>query len=123
MNIIIDTHIFLWALSTPAKLGKTKRSALEDLSNTIYVSSITVAELMIKASIGKIEIDFNPIEMAAETGFALMDFSAKAALLLKDMPFHHRDPFDRMLVAQSIVENCHLMTNDPKIMQYRCKVI
>ena len=123
MNIIIDTHIFLWSLSTPSKLGKSKRSALEDLSNTIYVSSITVAELMIKASIGKIEIDFNPVELAAETGFALMDFSAEAALLLKDMPFHHKDPFDRMLVAQSIVENCHLMTNDPKIMQYQCKVI
>jgi PIN domain nuclease of toxin-antitoxin system len=123
MNIIIDTHIFLWSLATPSKLGKSKRSALEDLSNTIYVSSITIAELMIKASIGKIEIDFNPVELAAETGFALMDFSAEAALLLKDMPFHHKDPFDRMLVAQSIVEKCHLMTNDSKIMQYKCKVI
>ena len=123
MNIIIDTHIFLWALSTPSKLGGSKRSALEDLSNTIYVSSITVTELMIKASLGKIRIDFNPVEMATETGFALMDFSADAALLLREMPFHHNDPFDRMLIAQSIVENCHLMTDDSKIMQYSCKVI
>ena len=123
MNIIIDTHIFLWALSTPSKLGGLKRSALEDLSNTIYVSSITVVELMLKASLGKIRIDFNPVEMATETGFALMDFSADAALLLREMPFHHKDPFDRMLIAQSIVENCHLMTDDSKIMQYSCKVI
>ena len=87
-------------------LGGSKRSALEDLSNTIYVSSITVAELMIKASLGKIRIDFNPVEMATETGFALVDFSADAALLLREMPFHHKDPFDRMLISQSIVIVC-----------------
>ena len=123
MNIIIDTHIFLWSLSMPDRLSDTQRSALEDLSKTIYVSAVTIAELMIKASIGKIQIDFNPVEMATETGFALLDFSAEAALLLKDMPLHHRVPFDRMLIAQSIVEDCPLMTCDPKIMQYDCKVI
>ena len=123
MNIIIDTHIFLWSLSVPDRLSDTQRSSLEDLSNAIYVSAVTIAELMIKASIGKIQIDFNPVDMATETGFALLDFSAEAALLLKGIPFHHRDPFDRMLIAQSIVENCHLMTSDPKIMQYDCKVI
>ena len=51
MNIIIDTHIFLWALSDPARLNKEKREALEDLSNTVYVSAVTIAELMIKASL------------------------------------------------------------------------
>jgi PIN domain nuclease of toxin-antitoxin system len=123
MNIIIDTHIFLWALSTPSRLDNAKREALEDLSNTICVSSITIAELMIKASLGKIRIDFDPVKMATETGFTLMDFSADAALLLKDMPFHHKDPFDRMLVAQSVAENCHLMTDDAKMMLYKCQFI
>ena len=123
MNIIIDTHIFLWALSSPAKLSIAKREALEDLSNTIYVSAVTIAELMIKASFGKIQIDFDPVKLASETGFALMDFSADAALLLKDLPFHHKDPFDRMLIAQSLDENYHLMTDDAKIMRYDCKVI
>lgn len=123
MNIIIDTHIYLWALSSPAKLSSAKREALEDLSNTIYVSAVTIAELMIKASVGKIQIDFDPVKLASETGFALMDFSADAALLLKDLPFHHKDPFDRMLIAQSLAENYHLMTDDAKIMRYDCKVI
>ena len=100
-----------------------KREALEDLSNAIYVSAVTIAELMIKASVGKIQIDFKPVKLASETGFALMDFNADAALLLKDMPFHHRDPFDRMLIAQSLAENYHLMTDDAKIMRYDCKVI
>lgn len=123
MNIIVDTHIFLWALCTPGRINVARRSALEDLSNTIYVSAVTIAELMIKASIGKIEIDFNPLDIAKESGFALLDFSAEAALLLKEMPFHHRDPFDRMLIAQSMAADFPIMTDDPKITLYSCRVI
>jgi len=123
MNIIIDTHIFLWALSDPDRISDAKRSTLEDLSNTIYVSAVTIAELMIKTSLGKLTIDFNPVSMASESGFALLDFSAEAALLLKNMPFHHKDPFDRMLIAQSIAGNYPIMTDDAKIAQYPCRVL
>lgn len=123
MNIIIDTHIFLWALADPLKLSDAERSALEDLSNTIYVSAVSITELMIKASIGKLRIDFDPVAKAKESGFELLDFNAEAALLLKDMPFHHKDPFDRMLVAQSIAYNYPIMTEDSKIALYNCRVI
>jgi PIN domain nuclease of toxin-antitoxin system len=123
MNIIIDTHIFLWALSEPDRISHSKRLSLEDLSNSIYVSAVSIAELMIKSSLHKIQIDFNPVTMAKESGFLLLDFSAKAALLLKDMPFHHKDPFDRMLVAQSIADSYPIMTEDPKIALYSCQVL
>lgn len=123
MNVIIDTHIFLWALAEPKKLSDAKRSALEDLSNTIYVSAVTIAELMIKASLGKLQIDFNPVAKAKESGFALLDFNPEAALLLKDMPFFHKDPFDRMLIAQSIIHNYPIMTEDSKMSRYGCRVI
>ena len=123
MNVIIDTHIFLWALSAPEKLSATKRSILEDLSNTVYVCAVTIAEIMIKASLGKLQFDFNPVEIARESGFALRPFSAEAALLLKDLPFHHKDPFDRMLIAQSLADNFHIMSDDPKIAQYNCQVL
>jgi PIN domain nuclease of toxin-antitoxin system len=123
MNLIIDTHIYLWALSAPDRITDEKRSALEDLSNTIYVSSVTIAELMIKASIGKLRIDFDPVKMAKESGFALLDFRAEAALLLKDMPFHHKDPFDRMLIAQSLAAGYPIMTDDWKFGQYDCEVM
>lgn len=123
MNILIDTHIFLWALADPLKLSDAKRSALEDLSNTIYVSAVSIAELMIKTSIGKLRIEFDPVAKAKESGFALLDFKAEAALLLKDMPFHHKDPFDRMLIAQSIACNYPIMTEDSKIMRYDCRIV
>ena len=122
MNIIIDTHIFLWALSDPYMISDAKRASLEDLSNTIYVSAVSIAELMIKASLEKLQINFNPVDMAKESGFALLDFSAEAALLLKDMPFHHKDPFDRMLIAQSIADNYPIMSEDPKIALYDCRI-
>lgn len=123
MNIIIDTHIFLWALSDSSKLIDSKRSVLEDLSNTIYVSAVSIAELMIKASLKKLQIDFDSVAIAKESGFALLDFNGEAALLLKDMPFHHKDPFDRMLIAQSISNNYPIMTEDPKISLYDCRVL
>ncbi len=123
MNIIIDTHIFLWALAHPDKISKAKRTELEDLSNTIYVSSISIAEIAIKASIGKLRIEFDPVAMARESGFLLLDFDSQSAFLLKDLPFHHRDPFDRMLIAQSMTTRFPIMTEDPKITLYDCQVI
>jgi PIN domain nuclease of toxin-antitoxin system len=123
MNIILDTHIFLWSLFEPAKISKQRRSALESRMNNIYVSSVSIAELMIKASIGKIEVGYDPVEVAVQSGFELLDFRGEDALLLKDLPFHHRDPFDRMLIAQSIATQYRIMTDDSKFAPYNCRLI
>ncbi|PCJ18122.1 MAG: PIN domain nuclease [SAR86 cluster bacterium] len=123
MNIIIDTHIYLWALSDPEKLTPNFRAELETPTNTIFVSAITVAEIMIKSSIGKLDVSFDPEEMATRSGFELLDFSARDALPLKELPFHHRDPFDRMLISQGISRDYNLMTQDPKFGMYDCKLL
>ena len=123
MKIIIDTHIYLRALSEPDKMSEARLSALENVSNTIYVSAVSIAEIMIKASLQKLRIDFDPVALAKESGFRLLDFSAEDGLLLKDMPFHHKDPFDRMLIAQSIANSYPIMTEDSKFSLYECQVI
>ena len=123
MKIIIDTHIFLWSLADPTRITRQKLNELESPSNIIYVSSITIAELMIKSSTGKLQINFDPIDLAQQSGFELLDFSGQDALQLKDLPFHHRDPFDRMLISQSIATKYPLMTDDDKIRLYQCQVI
>jgi PIN domain nuclease of toxin-antitoxin system len=123
MKIIIDTHIFLWSLADPSRIAKQRLNELESPTNIIYVSSITIAELMIKASIGKLQINFNPIDLAEQSGFELLDFSGQDALLLRNLPFHHRDPFDRMLISQSIATKYPLMTDDDNIKLYGCQVI
>ncbi len=119
---MIDTHIFLWAISEPNKIDMHQRVELETAANTIYVSSISVVELMIKSSIGKLQVNFDPVEIAEQSGFELLDFSARDAMPLKGMPFHHKDPFDRMLIAQSIARGIPMMTNDKKFSLYDCKV-
>jgi PIN domain nuclease of toxin-antitoxin system len=123
MKIIIDTHIFLWVLSDPKRIDKGKRVEIETLSNIVYVSSISIAEIMIKASIGKLICNFDPVEMAKKSGFEILDFNGEDALLLKDMPFYHKDPFDRMLIAQSIANDYPIVTNDKKFQQYDCRLI
>lgn len=123
MNIIIDTHIFLWALSDPSRLNVKHTLELETPANTIWLSSISVTEIMIKASIGKLTIDFDPVSIAEKSGFELLDFSASDALLLKDLPFHHKDPFDRMVISQSLSRGYKIMTEDSKFLRYDCKLL
>lgn len=123
MKIIIDTHIFLWAISEPDKIDPHKRAALETAANTVYVSSISIVELMTKSSLGKLQINFNPVEIAEKSGFELLNFSAEDAMQMKGMPLHHKDPFDRMLIAQSNARGIPVMTDDRKFKRYGCKLI
>ena len=123
MKIILDTHIFLWALSDPEKISPDNLLEIETPANTIYVSSISIAEMMIKSSLHKLVIMFNPIEMVEKSGFELLNFSARDAVLLKEMPFHHKDPFYRMLIAQSMANKYHIMSDDSRFKLYDCRLI
>ena len=123
MKIILDTHIFLWALSDPGRISPDNIVEIETLANTIYVSSISIAEIMIKSSLHKLNISFDPIKIVENSGFEFLDFKAKDALLLKEMPFYHKDPFDRMLIAQSIANKYRIMSDDSKFKLYDCKLV
>ena len=87
MKMITDTHLFLWALTDPKHISKPQRAEIERLSNIIYVSSISIAEIMIKSSIGKLDCNFNPLEMVEKSGFDMLDFRGEDALILRDLPF------------------------------------
>jgi PIN domain nuclease of toxin-antitoxin system len=78
---------------------------------------------MIKQSIGKIDITFDPVEMAQKMGLEILNFTGIEAMVLGKLPLHHKDPFDRMLLAQSMVNRLALMTDDSKFLQYDCKII
>ena len=123
MRILIDTHVYLWALAAPERLSAARRDELESLANTVYVSSISIAEIMIKASLGKLNIGFDPIAYTDEMGFQPLNFSASDAVLLRELPFHHRDPFDRMLIVQSISQKTRIMSDDRNFTLYDCDLI
>jgi len=123
VRILVDTHIFLWALSNPEKLSDDRRYEIESPDNEVFLSAMSIAELMIKRTIGKIDIQFDPIETAGEIGFEILSFSGEDAMVLGKLPLHHRDPFDRMLIAQAIANRLSLMSDDAKLLPYDCKVI
>jgi PIN domain nuclease of toxin-antitoxin system len=123
MKILIDTHIFLWMLSSPENLSDSRCYELESPTNEVFLSAMSIAELMIKFSIGKIKIEFNPLDMAREMGLEILSFSGVEAMILGDLPLYHRDPFDRMLIAQSMANKLILMSDDAKFLKYDCKVI
>ena len=123
MKILLDTHIYLWAVSEPEKLTQSQIEILERPSNILYISAVSIAEIMIKQSLGKLKIDFDPLQMIGESGFDSLDFSTEDAMKLGELPFYHRDPFDRMLIAQSLNRKLVLMSNDGKFGPYQCKVI
>ena len=123
MKLLLDTHIFLWALSEPNRLSQKQVIAMEDPTNTVYVSSISITEISIKASLSKLELVFDPLDAAEKSGFEMLDFSAKDALILTDLPFHHRDPFDRMLITQAISRKLIIATQDSIIDRYDCQIL
>lgn len=112
MNILIDTHIFLWLLKSPKQLSKEQVETFKNPQHQFYLSSISIAEIMIKLSIGKLAVDFDPIQAAEMSGLKLLSYQAIDAVALGNLPFHHKDPFDRMLIAQAKTQNMQIMSSD-----------
>jgi PIN domain nuclease of toxin-antitoxin system len=110
-------------LSCPERLNDKRRYELESSANEVYLSSMSIAELMIKESIGKIKIEFAPLEIAKTMEVEILDLSGSAALLLGQLPFYHKDPFDRILIAQTIEQGIYLMSDDTNFRHYPCKII
>lgn len=123
MNIIIDTHIFLSLIYDTKKIAPHHKSYLEDLNNTLYLSSISIAEIMIKKSIGNLNVDFDMFGMCEQMGIEILEFDGLSALMLGDLPYHHRDPFDRMIISQSITKKYKLISVDKKFEQYQCELL
>lgn len=123
MKVLLDTHILLWAISNPALLSQKRVQTLQNLSNTIFVSSISVAEIAIKTFLGKLHVDFDIENIINESGFEELRFSIKEAKLLQKLPFYHKDPFDRMLICQALSNDIYLMSDDSKFCDYNVNLV
>ncbi len=123
MKILIVTHVFLWKLAWPEKRNSNRRYLLESPRNEVFLSAMSVTELMIKASIGKLEINFNPVEMAGKMAVQILNVTGNDALPLKELRVHHKDPLDRMIIAQAVTHQLKLMSDDGKFSRYDCHLI
>ena len=124
MNCLLDTHTFLWAAMYPEKLSRHARATILDAANDIHVSVVTFWEVSLKFALGKIELQGTTLEelpdAAIQMGFTLLTLAPQDAATFHQLPrFQHKDPFDRMLVWQSICQHLTLLSKDPDLRQYQ----
>lgn len=123
MRLLLDTHVLLWCLSDPARLSAEVRSAIENRDNEVLVSAATAWELAVKRSLGKVSYPDQLSEAVAAAGFDTLPITFDVAQTVADLPLHHRDPFDRMLIAQAGHHGLTLVTHDSTLMAYGVPVL
>lgn len=123
MTYLIDTHILIWWLADDPQLPADARSVIADGSNDILVSAVTIAEIAIKKSLGKLDMPVTAKEALRIGGFDQLPLTADHAARLETLPWHHRDPFDRMLIAQAQHEGYVLVTADGRCREYDVAVL
>ena len=123
MNLLLDTHALLWWLDDDPSLAPTARAAIADGGNIVFVSAATVWEIRIKQALGKLTLPDRFGEVLKEQPFLELDITTPHAHCVATLPPHHRDPFDRMLVAQALVENLTLVSRDATIPRYPIRVL
>jgi PIN domain nuclease of toxin-antitoxin system len=117
VRVLLDTHLLLWALAAPAKLPAAARKQIE--AAEVFVSAASIWEISIKSALGKLEADPQEVLAAiSPTGFVLLPITGEHAAKVRELPSLHKDPFDRMLVAQASVEPMILLTNDEALRKY-----
>ena len=121
MNLLLDTHILLWWLADDPGLSEKQRSAIADPANVVYVSAASAWEIAIKKALGKLiaPSDLGAALIASE--LEQLPITVTHAEAVGELPPHHRDPFDRMLIAQAGVEDLTVVTGDPMFAQYEVR--
>jgi PIN domain nuclease of toxin-antitoxin system len=121
LNLLLDTHLLLWAASAPERLSKKAQGLLLDPANRLMFSSASLWEIGIKRSLGRADFDVDPRRlwrMLLASGYLELPVSSEHALVAGDLPVLHKDPFDRILIAQARVEGLQLLTVDKAVAKY-----
>jgi PIN domain nuclease of toxin-antitoxin system len=122
MSLLLDTHIVLWWLADDPTLAAEIKDRL-DHEPDVYISAATIWEVAIKQSIGKLQKPEDLPERVRDSGFRHLDIKAEHAIAASRLPLIHRDPFDRMLIAQAKAEHLTLVTRDAEIAKYDLEIL
>jgi len=127
MKLILDTHTFIWWDSEPTKLSSQAYSQCQNSQNELLLSVVSLWEMQIKIQLGKLRLAL-PLKEIVETqqktnNIEILPVTLAHVLALENLPSHHKDPFDRMLIAQAMVEEAALVSGDPNIAKYSVKVV
>ena len=126
MNLLLDTHVALWAITDSPKLSTKARELIESPKSTVWISAATVWEIAIKHSLGRGDMPVSSqdaLRYFSESGYRFLPVEPEHAAAVEDLQPHHNDPFDRILVAQALVEPMRLITHDPMVARYSDTII
>lgn len=118
MKVLLDTHVLVWWLTDAKQLARQAREVIAAPTNVVFVSAVSVWELRVKASLGKVKLPADFAEVLAEQPFEPLAMTMAHAHALRQLPMHHRDPFDRMLITQARSDGLTLLTHDEVVSQY-----
>ena len=121
MNYLIDTHILLWYIVGDKRIDSGVQGIIESKRNTVYLSNASLWEITIKVSIGKLKLTGSLSELKEfllVKGFKILEFDFEDLETLLQLPFHHQDPFDRLIVAQSLTKKMEIITDDLNVKKY-----
>ena len=126
-RILLDTQCWLWMLAAPERFSEAGRVLVTDRNNELYLSAASAWEIAIKHGLGKLELPGSPAEVVptlmTKSGVSALPIQLSHALQVAQLPQHHRDPFDRLLVAQAQLENMPILTADTQLAQYEVTVL
>jgi PIN domain nuclease of toxin-antitoxin system len=118
LRILLDTHLLLWWLESSPSLSAEARELIADPQNTVFVSAVSLWEIWLKQSLGKLRLPVDFSERLASESFESLPLTASQTRQVSLLPWCHRDPFDRMLIAQALVEKLILLTGDEVLTAY-----
>jgi PIN domain nuclease of toxin-antitoxin system len=123
MRLLLDTHTFLWWTEDSPRLPQPFRAAISERANDVFVSAVSVWEIAIKRRTGRISFSGEIVEEIRKQGFQPLPIAVWHAETVERLPIFHRDPFDRMLIAQAESEGMMLLTVDSQILKYAPKLL
>jgi len=127
MNLLLDSHTFKWWRDEPSKLSPAAFAEISNTKNNVFLSVVTAWELQIKIALNKFTVK-GGLEAAIKdeqqnNGFQILSIELSHALYIENLPLHHKDPFDRLLISQAIVENMTLVSADASFANYRVNLL
>lgn len=126
MNLLLDTHVALWAITDSPKLPLKARELIASPRTNVWISTASIWEIAIKHSLGRGDMPISgqdALRYFSESGYRRLPIEAEHVVAVEDLPAHHNDPFDRILVAQALVEPMRLMTHDALVALYSDTII
>lgn len=126
MNLLLDTHVALWAITDSPKLAKKAKELIESPKSSVWISAATIWEIAIKHSLGRGDMPVSSqdaLRYFGESGYRFLPVEPEHAAAVEDLAAHHGDPFDRILVAQALTEPMRLITHDPVVARYSDTII